>query len=96
MNPANVHVYKEHRTDGVGCWCNPRYQMACEECDAADGFSSIADEHGFDRLHANQDGPEDLSRWQLTGCWKCDHGWVDISAEQAQVASVPLIVIRHP
>lgn len=33
-----VHTYPingpEHVTDGFGCWCGPRIEMACPECEA--------------------------------------------------------------
>jgi hypothetical protein len=31
-----VHVMfdaREHDTDGIDCWCAPRYQTFCDECD---------------------------------------------------------------
>lgn len=32
----NVHVYpvaSEHTTEGLDCWCAPRYLLPCDDCD---------------------------------------------------------------
>jgi hypothetical protein len=28
----NRHVYREHVTSGLDCWCNPTYQLPCDDC----------------------------------------------------------------
>ena len=40
---SNVHVVpidREHANEGFQCWCNPRVEMICSECEDGDDKAS--------------------------------------------------------
>jgi hypothetical protein len=45
----------EHGAAGLGCWCDPRYLIACDECGNAEQLKDVARSHGAHFVHSFPD-----------------------------------------
>jgi hypothetical protein len=91
----SIHSYPvdegEHVTDGIGCWCVPRYYLPCDECGDVDGLDAIADNAGDTRLNAFA---EDMHA-AVPGCWKCVEGLVELTQAEAEACERPLVIVHN-
>ena len=87
MHPTHPH----HSTDGLDCWCRPRYGLPCEECGDMRRLSEAAERQGLDRIHATT---AELAHTPMP-CWKCDGGLIYLTRTEAEACGVPLVVVHN-
>jgi hypothetical protein len=71
---------QEHDTDGLDCWCGPRYSLPCDECEVEVAPADDASERIYERG---------------AGCWKCEGGTIRLTREQAEHADAPLVIVHN-
>lgn len=86
------HVYRadrEHSTDGYDCWCRPVFIVPCDECATSGEVSD-----GETVTLVMRDG-QTIQVLHRPSCWKCRHGWVELSREEAEHADAAVIAVHH-
>lgn len=79
----SVHTYPttdEHVTQGLGCWCVPRYYLPCDECDVELAPVEDATERIYERGE---------------GCWKCTDGLIELTQAEAHASEHPLVIVHN-
>jgi hypothetical protein len=89
---VRISTEAEHGSDGLGCWCDPRYLIACDECGNADQLKHLARGRGAVRVHAF---PEHVRCPEVPGCWKCSHGLVELPRHDAEACDETIIVVHN-
>lgn len=97
INGDSIHTYPadeefaEHITEGLMCWCVPRFYIPCDECGDLDGLSDLAEQHGVERLHSY---PDEMHA-DVPGCWKCKEGLVELTTAEAELCTQPLVIVHN-
>jgi hypothetical protein len=88
----NAHVYHEHNTTGLDCWCKPTFGLPCDECGEYRPLTDAMDRQDVGRAHADSG---DVEAADVRGCWKCKNGLIHLTREQAEREERPLVIVHN-
>jgi hypothetical protein len=76
------HLYmddKDHSTDALTCWCQPKFYRSCDECTDDEPWMMDRQEQGDQR----------------NGCWKCEDGLIELTQREANAVDEPLVILHN-
>jgi hypothetical protein len=86
---AHVHPTTEaHSTDGYDCWCDPVFIMPCTDCEQPDDSPT-------DSVVIAVSKGRTVSVMNRPSCWKCQHGYVELTRDEAEASDAPVIVVHR-
>lgn len=87
----NAHVHpttEEHSTNGYDCWCDPVFLVPCDECEQPDDSPTDSVVIGVSKSRT-------ISVMNRASCWKCQHGYVELTREEVESIDAAVIVVHR-